>query len=131
MPSSTKTGQWMIGKKSCDETKINRIGSDGHQYVWKKAREPLSDSITQPTVKHGGGNMVWGYIWVGMKWECLLRLREGWILHNMWTSWISICPRAFKIWRIQQMRPFSSKIMIQSTPPRWHKNGFLKIRLRY
>ena len=25
----------------------------------------------------------------------------------------------------------SSMIMIQSTPPRWHKNGFLKIRLRY
>jgi transposase len=56
-----------------DETKINRIGSDGHQYVWKKAGESLSDRITQPTVKHGGGNiMVWGC----MGWEGVGRLAE-------------------------------------------------------
>ena len=55
------------------ETKINRIGSDGHQYVWKKAGEPLSDRITQPTVKHGGGNiMVWGC----MGWNGVGRLAE-------------------------------------------------------
>ena len=24
-----------------DETKINRIGSDGYQYMWKKPGEPL------------------------------------------------------------------------------------------
>ena len=39
-----------------DETKINRIGSDGKVYVWKKRDEPLSDCTTTPTVKHGGGN---------------------------------------------------------------------------
>src|SRR5258705_13748682 len=39
-----------------DETKINRIGSDGKVYVWKKRGEPLSDQTTTPTVKHGGGN---------------------------------------------------------------------------
>jgi transposase len=51
-----------------DETKINKIGSDGHQYVWKKAGEPLSDRTTQPTVKFGGGNiMVWGCMgWNGV-----------------------------------------------------------------
>ena len=45
-----------------DETKINRIGSDGRAYTWKKKKEPLSDRTTTPTVKHGGGNnlMVWG-----------------------------------------------------------------------
>jgi hypothetical protein len=45
-----------------DETKINRIGSDGKVYVWKKRGEPISDRITTSTVKHGGGNnlMVWG-----------------------------------------------------------------------
>jgi transposase len=45
-----------------DETKINRIGSDGQVYTWKKKEEPLSDRTTTPTVKHGGGNnlMVWG-----------------------------------------------------------------------
>jgi hypothetical protein len=44
-----------------DETKINRIGSDGRVYTWKKKGEPLSDRTTTPTVKHGGNNlMVWG-----------------------------------------------------------------------
>ena len=45
-----------------DETKINRIGSDGKVYVWKQQGESLSDQTTTPTVKHGGGNnlMVWG-----------------------------------------------------------------------
>ena len=52
-----------------DETKINRIGSDGQVYVWKKKGEPLSDRTTTPTVKHGGGNnlMVWGCMgWNGV-----------------------------------------------------------------
>src|SRR6266567_5088026 len=38
-----------------DETKINRIGSDGKVYVWKQRGEPVSDRATTPTVKHGGG----------------------------------------------------------------------------
>ena len=52
-----------------DETKINQIGSDGKVYVWKILGEPLSDHITTPTVKHGGGNnlMVWGCMgWNGV-----------------------------------------------------------------
>lgn len=52
-----------------DETKINRIGSDGRTYTWKKKGEPLSDQTTTPTVKHGGGNnlMVWGCMgWNGV-----------------------------------------------------------------
>ena len=32
-----------------DETKINRIGSDGKVYTWKKKGEPLSDRITIPS----------------------------------------------------------------------------------
>jgi transposase len=52
-----------------DETKINRIGSDGRVYTWKKRGEGLSDRTTSPTVKHGGGNnlMVWGCMgWNGV-----------------------------------------------------------------
>jgi transposase len=52
-----------------DETKINRIASDGRVYTWKKKGEPLSDRTTTPTVKHGGGNnlMVWGCMgWNGV-----------------------------------------------------------------
>src|SRR3984957_18338016 len=39
-----------------DETKINRIGSDGKVYVWKQRGKSISDRTTSPTVKHGGGN---------------------------------------------------------------------------
>ena len=52
-----------------DETKINRIGSDGKVYTWKPRGESISDRTTSPTVKHGGGNnlMVWGCMgWNGV-----------------------------------------------------------------
>jgi hypothetical protein len=52
-----------------DETKINRIGSDGKVYTWKERGEPLSDRTTLPTVKYGGGGnmMVWGCMgWNGV-----------------------------------------------------------------
>jgi transposase len=52
-----------------DETKINRIGSDGRVYTWKERGSPLSDCITSPTVKHGGRNnlIVWGCMgWNGV-----------------------------------------------------------------
>ena len=44
-----------------DETKVNRWGSDGRKYCWKKGVQPLQDHHISATVKHGGGNvMVWG-----------------------------------------------------------------------
>lgn len=51
-----------------DETKINRIGSDGRKYVWKVAGQPLQDKEVQGTVKFGGGSlMVWGCMgWNGV-----------------------------------------------------------------
>lgn len=56
-----------------DETKINRIASDGRQWVWKKAGEGLVEREIQGTVKFGGGNiMVWGC----MSWEGIGRLAE-------------------------------------------------------
>ena len=46
-----------------DETKINRFGSDGRRYAWKRAEEKLQPKHVKQTVKHGGGNiMVWGCI---------------------------------------------------------------------
>jgi hypothetical protein len=41
-----------------DETKINRIGSDGKQWVWKKAGDGLIEREVQGTVKFGGGNIM-------------------------------------------------------------------------
>lgn len=46
-----------------DETKVNRFGSDGHRYAWKRDNEPLQPRHVDMTVKHGGGGlMVWGCI---------------------------------------------------------------------
>ena len=51
-----------------DETKINRYGSDGQQYVWERKGESLGERGIQETVKFGGGNiMVWGCMgWEGV-----------------------------------------------------------------
>ena len=49
-----------------DETKINRLGSDGKKWVWKRPGEGLSDRLVQGTVKFGGGSLM---IWGCMFWE--------------------------------------------------------------
>ena len=51
-----------------DGTKINRIGSDGQKYMWKRKGEGLITREVQGTVKFEGGPlMIWGYIeWNGL-----------------------------------------------------------------
>jgi transposase len=49
-----------------DETKINRLGSDGRKWAWKKAGEGLSDRLVQGTLKFGGGSLM---MWGCMTWE--------------------------------------------------------------
>ena len=55
-----------------DETKINRIGSDGRKWVWKRAGEQLSPRLVKETVKFGGGHlMFWGCMtWEGVGYGC-------------------------------------------------------------
>lgn len=44
-----------------DETKINRLGSDGRKWVWKRPADGLTAQHVQGTVKFGGGSlMIWG-----------------------------------------------------------------------
>jgi transposase len=44
-----------------DETKINRLGSDGREWVWKKPNGVLTEQHVKGTVKFGGGSlMLWG-----------------------------------------------------------------------
>lgn len=44
-----------------DESKYNIFGSDGRRFVWRKKGKAFEAKNLQPTVKHGGGNvMVWG-----------------------------------------------------------------------
>ena len=78
-----------------DETKINRIGSDGQEYVWKRKGEGLTSREIPGTVKFGGGSlMVWGYIgWNGvgvlsevegrMDAEQYVAILEGGLLQSM------------------------------------------------
>ena len=56
-----------------DKTKINRIGSDGKEWVWKQVGQGLIDHEVQGTVKFGGGNIM---IWDCMGWEGVGRLVE-------------------------------------------------------
>lgn len=51
-----------------DETKINRVGSDGKKWVWVRKGEGLSDRRVQSTLKFGGGSvMIWGCMgWNGV-----------------------------------------------------------------
>ncbi|KAG1034479.1 hypothetical protein G6F43_013053 [Rhizopus delemar] len=50
-----------------DETKVNRIGSDGLQWTWTNG-DKLKDFQVQHMVKHGGGSlMLWGCLtWHGV-----------------------------------------------------------------
>lgn len=44
-----------------DETKINRFGSDGRSWCWKRDGERAQARHIKQTVKHGGGSiMIWG-----------------------------------------------------------------------
>lgn len=49
-----------------DETKINRLGSDGRKWTWRRAGEPLSDRLVEGTLKFGGGSLMF---WGCMCWE--------------------------------------------------------------
>lgn len=49
-----------------DETKINRLGSDGKKWAWKKKGEHLSNRLVNGTLKYGGGSII---IWGCMLWE--------------------------------------------------------------
>jgi len=55
-----------------DETKINRLGSDGRKWVWKRPGESLNDRLVKGTVKFGGGSlMMWGcMLWDGVGYAC-------------------------------------------------------------
>ena len=55
-----------------DETKINRLGSDGRVWGWKLPGEGLTDRLVQGTQKYGGGSvMVWGCMsWDGIGYSC-------------------------------------------------------------
>jgi transposase len=55
-----------------DETKINRLGSDGRLWCWKNPGERPKRQHVKETLKFGGGSlMVWGcMLYSGVGWMC-------------------------------------------------------------
>ena len=62
-----------------DETKINRLGSDGRKWVWKKAGEGLSDRLVQGTQKFGGGSLMMWDACYRMGLDMQARLMKRWM----------------------------------------------------
>jgi len=54
-----------------DESKINRLWSDGRKWCWKTPGEPLNDRNVQCTLKFGGGSI--------MVWSCITSEGPGYI----------------------------------------------------
>jgi transposase len=98
-----------------DETKINRLGSDGRKWVWKKDGEGLSDRLVEGTKKFGGGSlMMWGCMtWEGVGYACKIDgLMDG-------DLYVKILDKTFKKVSGFLIKPrmtlSSSKIMTQHT----------------
>ena len=121
-----------------DETKINRMGSDGRQWVWKKKGEGLSDRLVEGTKKFGGGSvMVWGcMLWDGVgyatridgKMDAALYCQ---ILEDEMQDSLEYYGREQGIFLFfilfflifWQRKSFSSKTMTLNTPASWPRSG--------
>ena len=60
-----------------DETMINRFGSDGRKWHWKKPGIQILPQHIQPTVKYDGGSvLIWGYMTAsGAGFICLIEAK--------------------------------------------------------
>jgi transposase len=68
-----------------DETKINRLGSDGRKWVWKTAGRSIQQQYVTGTVKFGKGSlMIWGCMTAnGVGWMCRI---DGGMDAELYTS---------------------------------------------
>ena len=64
-----------------DESRIQRFGSDGKEYIWRKSNEPPSLFTVKPTVKKEGGNIM---VLLG----CMSAKGVGWLQQELMEQWI-------------------------------------------
>ena len=106
-----------------DETKINRLGSDGRKWAWKRAGEGLSDRLVQGTVKFGGGSvMVWGcMMWEGPGIACKI---DGRMDGDLYVTILEdeLKPALITMAKTQKTSS-SSRTMTPSTPARRPRTG--------
>ena len=71
-----------------DETKVNRMGSDGLKWTWRKPQHAIQDYHVQGTFKHGGGSlMFWGCMtWNGVGQACKI---EGTLDSTLYCEFLS------------------------------------------
>ena len=112
-----------------DETKINRLGSDGRQWVWKKNGEGLSDRLVKGTKKFGGGSlMMWGCMtWEGAGYACEIDGKLGTL---MCRSWMKNFKKASSFTTKPRMTLSFNKIMTPSTPAKRPNNGFKTMNIK-
>jgi len=75
---SIGSGLWRTGRGFIwsDETKINRFGSDGREWVWKQAGEGLIEGRCRGQSSLVEETSWYGFVWDGMEWAILQRV-EG------------------------------------------------------
>src|SRR5882762_969242 len=113
-----------------DETKINRIGSDGRKWAWKRAGESLSDRIVEGTVKFGGGSvMIWGCMtWEGVGMACKI---DGRMDADLYVQILEDeLQRSWWIMDFPQRTLSSSRIMTPSIPAERPGSGWRSMDLR-
>ena len=73
-----------------DETKVNRLGSDGRKWVWRTPGKQLNSNHVNPTVKHGGGSLtLWGCMtYQGIGFMCKI---EGGLNAELYTEILEDC----------------------------------------
>ena len=99
-----------------DETKINRIGSDEQEYVWKRKGKRLTSREVQGTIKFGEKSlMIWGCIgWNGVGVLSEVEGRMDAEQYSMWQFWREDHCRAWRILEFLQIMSFSNRMMIPS-----------------
>ena len=113
-----------------DETRINRLGSGGRIWGWKKAGEGLSDRLVKETAKSRGGSlMMWGYmLWESVRYVCKI---DGWMGSFILRFWRMSFRKALHFMAKTSLVSSFSKTMIQSISARGPLLNLKSMDLRF